>query len=163
MKKLYHICLTHLAREYYEKLRFKTKTKIPTLNSYISKARANSESKLKFSECSFSFLQNNIVFCTLYPHGYMAGGSALYNPWCCCQQLAVLKEVMMSEEKFWICCFLSIPFGNAQKLLKNCNFSLLDWAKEMFLLNPFSEGILWKSDIKKTTTTTTTTTLNGYI
>ena len=32
------------------------------------------------------------VFCTLYPCGYTAGGSALYNPRCRCQQLAGSKS-----------------------------------------------------------------------
>ena len=55
--------LTHSAREYLEKLAFKKKTtKNPTLNGFISKARAYSKSKLTFSESSFNFLQNRVVF-----------------------------------------------------------------------------------------------------
>ena len=64
-----------------------------TLNGCISKARANSESKLTFSESSFNFLQNSVVFYTLYPRGYTVGGSSTYNPRCRCQRLAVLKEL----------------------------------------------------------------------
>ena len=44
------------------------------------KATANSESKLAFSESSFNFPQNRVVFCTLYPRECTAGGSAPYNP-----------------------------------------------------------------------------------
>ena len=40
------------------------KTNNATLNGYISKARANSESKPTFSESSFNFLQKRVVFCT---------------------------------------------------------------------------------------------------
>ena len=52
------------------KFRIKKKKKNATLNSLISKARANSESKLTFSESSFNFLKNIIAFCMLYPPGY---------------------------------------------------------------------------------------------
>ena len=86
-----------------------------------------------------------------------------YNPRCRYQRLAAFKEIMMSQEKFSICSFLSIFFfffffGNKQKLLKNCNFYLR--AKEMILLNTFSAGILWKLANKKLTKNPT---LNGYI
>ena len=56
------------------------KKKHATLNGCISKSRANSDSKLTFSESSFHFLQNKIVFCTLYPRGYTAGGSVPLKP-----------------------------------------------------------------------------------
>ena len=49
------------------KIDIKEKTKNPTLKGYISKTRTNSESKLKISESLFNFLQNSVVFCTLYP------------------------------------------------------------------------------------------------
>ena len=94
--------LTHSAREYFEKLALKKTTKNATLNGCISKARANSESKLTFSESSLNFLQNRVVFCTLYPHEYTAGGSASYNPWCRCQRLAGLKELKEYRCKFKI-------------------------------------------------------------
>ena len=42
------------------------------------------------------FFQNSIVFCTLDPRGYTAGASTPYNPWCCCQQLAGLKELKIT-------------------------------------------------------------------
>ena len=83
-------CLTHSAREYFEKLAFK---KNPTLNGCISNARANSESKLTFSESLFNFFQNRVVSCTRFTRVYTAGGSALYNPQCCCQWLDGLKEL----------------------------------------------------------------------
>ena len=54
--------LTHSATEYFEKLAFTKKKKNATLNGCISKARASSESKLKFLEISFNFLQNSVVF-----------------------------------------------------------------------------------------------------
>ena len=58
--------LAHSAQEYFEKSAFKKKTKRNfESNGCISKARANSESKLTFSENSFNFLQNKVVFCTL--------------------------------------------------------------------------------------------------
>ena len=49
--------LTHLGPEYFENLAFE-KNKNATLKGCILKARANSESKLTFSESSFNFLQN---------------------------------------------------------------------------------------------------------
>ena len=103
------------------------KTKSRILNDHISKTRTNSESKLKFSESSFNLLQNSVYFCSLYPRGYTAGGSTLYNPHCCCQRFAGLKGkgLMMSQKKNWTCSLLSISFTNEQKLLINCNFSLL--------------------------------------
>ena len=55
----------------------KNKKRNSTLNGCISKA--NSESKVTFSESSFNFFQNRVVFCTLYPSGYTAGCSAPYN------------------------------------------------------------------------------------
>ena len=103
------------------------KTKSNILNDHISKTRTNSEWKLKFSESSFNLLQNSVYFCSLYPRGYTAGGSTLYNPHCCCQRFAGLKGkgLMMSQKKNWTCSLLSISFTNEQKLLINCNFSLL--------------------------------------
>ena len=88
--------LTHSAREYFEKLGFKKKQKNATLKRFLSKARASSESKLTFSESYFYFLQNRVGFCALYSRGYMAGGFAHYNPHCCCQRVAWVKELMMS-------------------------------------------------------------------
>ena len=49
--------ITHSAPEYFEKWHLK-KNKNTTLNGCISKARANSESKVTFSESSFNFVQN---------------------------------------------------------------------------------------------------------
>ena len=50
-----------------------------------SKTRENLESK-----SSFNFLQNIAILCVLYPGGYMAGDSALYNPRGGSQRLAGL-------------------------------------------------------------------------
>ena len=58
------------ALEYFENLSFKKKTKNASLNGCISKASASAESKQIFSESSFSFLQNSVLFCALYPPGY---------------------------------------------------------------------------------------------
>ena len=44
-----------------------------------------------------SFLQNSVVFCTLYPRGYTAGAFAPYKPRCCCQWFAALKELLMKK------------------------------------------------------------------
>ena len=56
------------------------KNKKATLNGCISKARANSESKLIFSESPLNFLQNSVVFSMPYTRGYTTGGFARYNP-----------------------------------------------------------------------------------
>ena len=85
--------LTHSAPEYFEKLAFKKTTKNATLNGCISKARANSESKLTFSESSFNFRQYRVgSFCTLYPCEYTTGEPAPWNPRCRYQRLVRLKE-----------------------------------------------------------------------
>ena len=73
------------------------------INGYISKTRKSSESKLKYSESSFNFLQICVVFCTLYWHEYTAGGSFPYHFLCCCQRLAALKELKMIKNVF---CFM---------------------------------------------------------
>ena len=41
-----------------------------TLNGHTSKTRTNSESKLRFSESSLNFLQNNVIFCAFHLRGY---------------------------------------------------------------------------------------------
>ena len=87
--------LTHSVRESFQKLAFQKKTKNATLNGCVSKDRANYETILTFSESSFNFLQNKVVFCTLYSRRYTAGSSSPLNFWCCSQRLAVLKELMI--------------------------------------------------------------------
>ena len=80
--------------KYFEKLALKQKKKKrATLNGCIWKATVNSESKLTFYASSFNFLQNTVVFCTLYPRGYTTGGSFPYSSWCHCQRLAELKDL----------------------------------------------------------------------
>ena len=74
-----------------------TKAKNGNLNGSISKARANSESKLTFSEGSFNFLKNKVLFVTLYSSGYRAVGSAPYIPRYLCQPLIGLEELIMSQ------------------------------------------------------------------
>ena len=54
--------MTHSALEYFEKLALKNQQKNASLNGCISKARANSESKLTFSESSFNYLQYRVGF-----------------------------------------------------------------------------------------------------
>ena len=65
------------AWEYFGKLAFKKKD---NANGCISKARANSELELTFSESRLNDLQNGVVFFTLYLRGDKAGRSATYNP-----------------------------------------------------------------------------------
>ena len=68
--------------------------KKPNLNGYISKTRAISGSELKFSESSFKFLQNSLVFWSLYPGGYMARDSDHYKLRCHGQWFAAFKELI---------------------------------------------------------------------
>ena len=75
----------------------KTEKATSTLNGCISKASANSKSKLTFSESSFNFLWNSEVFCTFYLRGYTGVGSTPEHPQWRCQQLAALRELMMSQ------------------------------------------------------------------
>ena len=96
---------------------FKKETKNGNLNGCIWKARVNSEPKLTFSESSFNFLLNIVVFCTLQPLGYTAGGSAPYNPRCHCQRLKqsrdkCLKKYLSNYWGRWFCSqkFLSRKF-----------------------------------------------------
>ena len=125
--------------------------------SYISKTRVNSESKLKFSESSFKFLQNSILFCTFYPRGYTTGASAPYSTWCHCQRLVALKELMMSQEKIWICFFCLFLLEMSKNVRKTALFHFS--ARTMFLLNLFSARILWRNTNKKPKNST----LNGSI
>ena len=64
--------------EYFENLRYKENPKNPALNGHISKNRTNSESKPKFSESSFNFLQSSVNFFAFYLHGYTTEGTGLY-------------------------------------------------------------------------------------
>ena len=87
------------------------------------------------------------VFCTLFGRGYTARGSTPYNPWCRCQQLAALQELMMNQGKFLICFFCLPLLEMSSNFQKTAIFHF--WAKAMLSLNPFSSGILWKTGIKK--------------
>ena len=77
----------------FEKLAFKKNNGTPT----GCKAWANLESKQTFSESSFNFLQNSVVFCTLYSGGYTLRSSTPYNPRCNYHQLAEMRELTMSQ------------------------------------------------------------------
>ena len=96
--------LTHSAREVFKILAFKKQN--GTSNGCISKPGAISVLKLTFSESSFNYLQNSVVFCTLYPGGYTLRSSTPYNTRCNYHQLAEMRELTMSQKKFWICSFL---------------------------------------------------------
>ena len=81
----------------------KNKQKTAILNGCISKARANSESKLIFSESSFNFLQKSLVFLAAPPIWVHGRGLCPLQPPCRCQRLAVLKELScMYEKSKWI-------------------------------------------------------------
>ena len=140
------------------KITNKKQTRNSTLNIYISKTRANSESKLKLPGSSFKFLQNSLVFCTRYPHGYMAGGSAPTTPCATTSSSQRWKSWIWARKTFELALFCLFFVGNEQKLSKYCNFYF--WAKVMLLLNPFSTGILWKIGNKKQTRKST---LNSYM
>ena len=88
--QLFNQGLTHSTREYFEK---RVNKKNATLNSCISKARANSESKLTFSESSFNFLQKTLFFARSIYMDTRQGGPSPYNPRCRCQRLAGLREL----------------------------------------------------------------------
>ena len=101
------------------------------LNGCISKARPNSESKLTFSESSFNFLQNSVVFCTLYPRGYTAGGFSPYNSRCLCQLLAGLKELMENLIFFAVICSIKVQLY-FNRLQKTNTSSLRHWRVTWF-------------------------------
>ena len=58
--------LTHSVREYFEKLALKKNDGANNIQT--------------FSESPFNFLQNRVVFCTLHPRGYTAGGLRTLQP-----------------------------------------------------------------------------------
>lgn len=98
---------THSFLQCFEKLALKKKNPRKLLG-HVSKSRANLESRLTFSESLFNFLQSSITYCVLYSHGYIAENSVSCNPWLCCQQLAGLKRLMISQKRLWICSFFCI-------------------------------------------------------
>ena len=57
------------------------------------------------------------------------------------------ERFTMGQEKFWICHFFSISFGNELKLSNYCSFSPL--GKTNASVNPFSSAVLWKINILK--------------
>ena len=75
-----YVHLTHSSREYFKKLARKNKQKKATLNGCILKARTNSDSKLTFSESSFSFLQSRVVVLHALPIWVHGRGLRPYNP-----------------------------------------------------------------------------------
>ena len=122
------------------KITNKKQTRNSTLNGYISKTRVNSESKLKLPRSSFKFFQNSLVFCTCYPHGYMAVGCAPTTPCAATSSSQHWKSWRWAGKTFELALFSLFFFGNEQKLSKYYNFYF--WTKVMLLLNPFSTGIL---------------------
>ena len=89
----------------------------------------NLESKLRYSESSFNFLQNSIIFCMCYPNGYMTGGSTPCKPWLPCQQLTRLKRLRILFSCF---CPISSYLRGFLYLLVSChphNLSLCSWSK----------------------------------
>ena len=69
-----------------------------TLNGCISKATANSESKLAFSESSFNFLQNRVVFLHALPTWVHGKGLRFLELRCRCQRLAGFEELRISSK-----------------------------------------------------------------
>ena len=107
------------------------------LNDRISKTRTNSELKLRFSEGSFNFFQNNVIF------------RAPYNPRRRYQPLAGLIGLVMSQEKIWICPFLSI-MKMSRNLKKKLHFFTFGQTQCLYLTySTFSTGILSKIVVKK--------------
>ena len=79
----------------------------------------------------------------LYSRGYMAD-----NPWCCWKQIAALKEVTVSKEKFFDLLSFRYGFwklGGTFVKIQSFFFGV----KTMLLLSPFSAGILRKTGIKR--------------
>ena len=83
----------------------------------------NLESGLTFSERSFNFLQNNLIFWELYPRRYTAGDSVLYSSRLHCQRLtelkglSVLKVFLPLNKTSLRTSFTSIPIENKLKTL----------------------------------------------
>ena len=118
----------------------KTKT---TLKGCISEGRSNLESKLTFSESSFNFLSNRVVFFTLSPRGinyYFVSTQQWALPPTTPAVARRTETVIVEPVKVLILLFLPLSFENEQKLSKNCDFFF--WTKAMLLLNPFNLGVL---------------------
>ena len=113
----------------------------------FSKVRANSEMKITFLKIPFNFIQNSVVFCMLYPRGYTAEGSTTYNPWSCCQVLVRLKELMVSQENFWICSFCLFYLEMRRNFRKNGFFTFAP--KQCFYLNHSTREYVEKLSFKQ--------------
>ena len=90
---------TYSAREYFEKLTLKNKTKqkkTKTLNGYISQARAISEWKLNVLKVHSIFFKTVLFFARSTHVGYTAGGCTPYSLRCCYQRLTEVKELNSS-------------------------------------------------------------------
>ena len=108
---------------YFRKLTLKKKN----LNGYIPNDRANSESKLKFSESSYNFLQNNcfLLALTMSEHDRVIHPlqPSVTLPAACSSQI-----VNDEPGKILNLLFFAYFFLNDQKLSKNCTF----WQKQYF-------------------------------
>ena len=94
----------------------------------MSKAGTNSNSKLKFNFNSFSFLQKNIVSCTLYHVGTRQEALPPTTP---ALLPAARSAHRVNAELGKVLNLLFISFGSEQ-----------NFPETMVLLNPFSAGIL---------------------
>ena len=99
--------LTHSIREYFEKLAFKKKTNNESLNGCISKARANSESKLTCSESSFNFLQKSVVVAWSTRAGTRQGLRPSLNPRSRAQRVRfnIWKKYLTCQHYIHVCSF----------------------------------------------------------
>ena len=90
---------TYSAREHFEKLTLKNKTKqkkTKTLNGYISQARAISEWKLNVLKVHSIFFKTVLFFARSTHVGYTAGGCTPYSLRCYYQRLTEVKELNSS-------------------------------------------------------------------
>ena len=76
----------------------KKQKKKTNLNDHIVENRTRLGSRLNFSESSFNFLQNSVIFCAFYPRWYMTGGSAPHIPRLHCQRRSGLKVLSYLEQ-----------------------------------------------------------------
>ena len=132
--------LTHSAREYFEKLTFKKQKKCNFKRLYLKdwgKFR-----QLIFSEILFNFLENKVVFCTLYPlgtrqrapHPTTLGPAAIGSPGS--------KSEWWGSKTLKFALLFQSHFEMRRNYLKTVFFDF--WTKAMLLLNPVSTRTLWK-------------------
>ena len=121
-----------------ENLLKKKNNKNSTLDGHISNTRTNLESRVRF---------------------YMATGSASYNLRLHCQRLAVLKGLIMSQKKFWICSFFVFLLEKSWNFQQIAIFYI--WPKAMQCnASVLNNWIFFKKAKKQKTKNAT---LNGHI